>query len=76
MKYNQAMKMLLEMEKRGEVFIIQPEEPLVASRIERNKSKLDNLYIQGYREAEKKRVLDNFLKGTKKSIYLEKNISS
>lgn len=54
MKYNKKMKILLEMEKQGEVFIIQPEEPLVASRIERNKSKLDNLYIQGYREVEKK----------------------
>lgn len=75
--YNKKMKMLLEMEERGEVFIIQPEEPLVASRIERNKSKLNNLYTQGYREVEKKRsALDNFLKGTKKTIYFEKNISS
>lgn len=52
--YNQTMKNILEMEKRNEVFIIQPEQPLTASRIERNKGKLQNLYMQGYKEAEQK----------------------
>lgn len=63
--YNQTMKNLLDMEKRNEVFIIQPEVPLAASRIERNKDKLQNLYVQGYKEAEKKsEALKQFLQNT------------
>lgn len=54
-KYNQTMKMLEEMEKRNEVLLIRPDEPLVVSRIERKKEKLHNLYVQGYKEAENKR---------------------
>lgn len=52
LKYNQTMKMLTNMAKRNEVFIIQPEQPLAASRIERNRGRLHHLYHQGYQEAE------------------------
>ncbi|MGJ9460539.1 patatin-like phospholipase family protein [Oceanobacillus sp. CF4.6] len=63
--YNKTMQQLLEMEKRNEVFIIQPEKPLVTSRIEHNKEKLQNLYVQGYQETEKKyEALKYFLQGT------------
>ncbi|RDW16201.1 patatin-like phospholipase family protein [Oceanobacillus chungangensis] len=52
--YNQTMQVLREMEKREEVFFIQPEQPLKASRIEKDHRKLEILYMQGYTEAEKK----------------------
>lgn len=52
-KYNQTLDLLLEMEKRQEVFIVRPELPLVVDRIERNKQKLEALYNQGYEEAER-----------------------
>ncbi|WP_337018195.1 patatin family protein [Oceanobacillus massiliensis] len=63
--YNRTMKQLLEMENRNEVFIIQPEIPLVTNRIEKNKAKLESLYIQGYKEAERKfESLQYFLQDT------------
>ncbi|WP_245844159.1 patatin-like phospholipase family protein [Oceanobacillus rekensis] len=60
--YNQTMQKLLNMEKCNEVFIIQPEVPLAATRIERNRERLENLYVQGYKEAEmKSEALKHFL---------------
>ncbi|RYG73478.1 patatin family protein [Lentibacillus lipolyticus] len=53
LRYNDTMQKLLQMEQRNEVFIIQPEEPLAVSRIEKNSNKLEILYKQGYQEAEK-----------------------
>ncbi|UKS63718.1 patatin-like phospholipase family protein [Rossellomorea marisflavi] len=50
--YNQTIAELEEKERRGEVIIIQPQEPLQVSRIEKNPAKLDALYQQGYRDAE------------------------
>ncbi|RKQ29071.1 patatin-like phospholipase family protein [Oceanobacillus halophilus] len=52
--YNDTMKQIYEMEKTNEVFIIQPEQPLTATRFDNNKEKLKNLYLQGYTEAESK----------------------
>ncbi|MUK89251.1 patatin family protein [Ornithinibacillus sp. L9] len=75
--YNQTMQMLLKMEQQGEVFIIQPQKPLKASRIERNKDKLRLLYMQGYEEAENKlKDLQRFLKNSDQSYYFQDNISS
>ncbi|SFE80824.1 patatin-like phospholipase family protein [Alteribacillus iranensis] len=51
-KYNQTMELVKEMEKRGDVLLIQPEEPLQVRRTERKKEKLYQLYQQGYQEAE------------------------
>ncbi|CQR47851.1 NTE family protein RssA [Paraliobacillus sp. PM-2] len=51
-KYNQTLEILRQMEQNGEVFIIQPKQPLKVSRIERNKQKLHDVYIQGYQQAE------------------------
>ncbi|WP_281252964.1 patatin-like phospholipase family protein [Oceanobacillus senegalensis] len=60
--YNQTMHLLYEMEKRNEVFILQPERPLRAARIEKNKEKLEELYNQGYEETKaKKEILLAFL---------------
>ncbi len=68
--YNDTMKKLLAMEKRNEVFIIQPEKPLEASRIEKSHSKLEALYHQGYQEAERKHTaLQKFLQSTEKPSY-------
>lgn len=67
--YNQTMQILLEMEKRQEVFFIQPEQPLRASRIEKNHKKLENLYMQGYAEAKNKiDSLKRFINTTESDI--------
>lgn len=76
--YNETMKRLLAMEQRNEVFIIQPEMPPKASRIEKSNQKLEALYHQGYQEAERKRQsLQSFLETSKKTTpYAEKNLPS
>lgn len=53
--YNQTMDLLHELERQGKVLMIRPEKPLVAKRIERNEQILQDLYQQGYREAEQKK---------------------
>ncbi|WP_234032403.1 DUF6363 domain-containing protein [Lentibacillus cibarius] len=64
-RYNETMQALINMEQRNEAFIIQPEQPLAASRIEKNSQKLESLYEQGYQEAEKKfPALQHFLERT------------
>ncbi|WP_239984648.1 patatin-like phospholipase family protein [Lentibacillus sediminis] len=74
--YNKTMLELRQLEKKGKVFIIQPEHPLTASRIERNGDKLQQLYLQGYQDAEKKHTaLIQFLEPSKEP-YLEENIPS
>ncbi|WP_053219837.1 patatin-like phospholipase family protein [Virgibacillus senegalensis] len=54
-KYNSRVKMLEEMERNNQVYIIRPEQPLEVGRIERDKSKLDALYRQGYQEVQQKK---------------------
>nr|WP_153462807.1 patatin family protein [Sediminibacillus terrae] len=49
-RYNEMVKRLEEMERNDQVYIIRPKQPLEVGRIERNKSKLDALYQQGYQE--------------------------
>lgn len=53
--YNRTMDQLNHLEKEGKVFMIRPEQPLIAKRVERNKQILHDLYWQGYREAEQKK---------------------
>ncbi|QHS21891.1 patatin family protein [Virgibacillus sp. MSP4-1] len=79
--YNQTMHQLREMEKQNKVFIMQPEAPLSASRIEKSHQKLEQLYIQGYQEAEKNaEALQAFLSSSsdeKTSVpYIEENVPS
>ncbi|WP_010096360.1 patatin-like phospholipase family protein [Ornithinibacillus scapharcae] len=50
--YNETLAYIYEEEKKGNVFIISPSEPLEVGRIERNKEKLTALYDQGIRDAE------------------------
>lgn len=49
--YNQTLDDLKEMESRGEVYIIQPKEPIAIHRTERDPEKLKSLYDTGRREA-------------------------
>lgn len=48
--YNQTLDDLKEMESRGEVYIIQPKEPITIGRTERNPDKLKSLYDIGCKE--------------------------
>ncbi|GGJ99763.1 patatin family protein [Lentibacillus kapialis] len=78
LRYNETMKKLRTMEARNEAFIIQPEKPLDASRIEKSHRKLEALYYQGYQVAkEKHHALLHFLDSSGKNASLaEKNLSS
>lgn len=51
-KYNETLQFIRELEEAGKVFVIQPEADLKVSRIEKKRSKLTELYEQGYRYAE------------------------
>lgn len=51
--YNEMLSYLDEQERRGSVFIIQPQSPLIVSRMERNPSKLRAVYLQGYEDAKR-----------------------
>ena len=51
--YNQTLDDLKEMEERGEVYIIRPENPIKINRTERNPQKLKELYEVGRKEGEK-----------------------
>ncbi|MCD7036136.1 patatin family protein [Metabacillus sp. GX 13764] len=51
--YNDTMAFIEEQEKAGKAFVIRPAEPLEMDRIERNPAKLEKLYEQGKRDAEK-----------------------
>ncbi|WP_456274377.1 patatin-like phospholipase family protein [Bacillus sp. AK031] len=51
--YNETIDYLESEEKKGNVFIIRPDEPLKVGRIERNPQKLEDLYNQGYHDAKK-----------------------
>ncbi len=61
--YNQTLDDLKEMESRGEVYIIQPKEPITIGRTERNPDKLKSLYDIGRKEGmEHLTKLKTFLK--------------
>ncbi|MDO4616585.1 MAG: patatin family protein [Lachnospiraceae bacterium] len=49
--YNKAVEKLCEMEKRGEVFIIRPSEPIEIGRLEKDPSKLQAVYDLGRKDA-------------------------
>jgi predicted patatin/cPLA2 family phospholipase len=49
--YNETVSYLEEEERKGNVFIIRPQQPLEVGRMERNPAKLEALYQQGYEEA-------------------------
>lgn len=62
--YNRTTKELQKMEEQREVFLIRPEHPLAAGRLERNKKVIEELYGQGYQEMQQKKdALFRFLLG-------------
>ena len=50
-KYNRTLDELALMEKEGSVFIIRPSSPVEISRLEKNETRLRELYNQGYEDA-------------------------
>lgn len=51
LRYNQALDLIEEQERRGNVFVIQPQAPLEIGRLERDRDKLLALHRQGYDDA-------------------------
>lgn len=50
--YNETMQYISELEKSGEVFVIRPKTPPIVKRIEKDKAKMNALYLEGYKDAE------------------------
>ena len=62
-RYNKLQEELIDLEKEGKIFIIRPEKEVTVSRLEKDKTKLENLYKEGIAEAEKNlESLKNYLK--------------
>ena len=51
-RYNETMEEIERLEAQGRVFVIRPDAPLKAGRVERNMERLYAVYDQGYRDAE------------------------
>lgn len=51
--YNETIQYIEEEEKKGNVIVIRPEQPVDVGRMERNPHKLEKLYVQGYEDARK-----------------------
>ena len=52
-RYNTTLEHIYDLEKKGEIFVIQPSIPLTLGRIEKNRDKLQEVYNIGYEEAKK-----------------------
>ena len=52
-RYNQTLDYLYQEEKKGNVMIICPSQPVEIGRIEKDREKLEQLYEKGYQEAQK-----------------------
>lgn len=50
-RYNKTLDDLQQLEKEGKIFIIRPSKPVTISRVEKNKEKLMELYLEGYQDA-------------------------
>lgn len=53
-KYNETIEFVEKLEEEGKALVVQPSQQLKINGIERNPSKLTELYEQGYRDAEEK----------------------
>ena len=53
-RYNKLQDELIELEKEGKIFIIRPEKEVKVDRLEKDKTKLEDLYKEGITEAEEK----------------------
>ncbi|MFA6808218.1 MAG: patatin family protein [Eubacteriales bacterium] len=52
-KYNNTLDYVEKLEDENKIFVIRPIEKIIVGRMERNQKKLAELYMQGYKEAEK-----------------------
>lgn len=48
-RYNEQLEYVEQLEQQGKITVIRPEEPIVVDRLEKDTSKLTDLYEQGYR---------------------------
>ncbi len=48
--YNRTVETVVEMEKRGEIFVVRPSEPILVKTIERNPEKLQAVYELGMKD--------------------------
>ena len=51
--YNRTMDLIDELEEKGEITVLRPQKPLVVDRMEKDISKLNDLYLEGYEMANK-----------------------
>lgn len=51
--YNETIDYIEQQERSGSAFVIRPQEPITVGRTEQNKQNLENLYLQGYKDAER-----------------------
>lgn len=51
--YNETLSFLQKEEKAGTVLIIQPKAPVSVRRLETDRTKMEALYEEGYRDAER-----------------------
>ena len=51
--YNENVEYIYDLERKGKIFVIQPEVPLDLGRIEKNREKLEKVYQIGYDTAKK-----------------------
>jgi predicted patatin/cPLA2 family phospholipase len=64
--YNEQIAYIEEQEQKGNVFVIRPSEKLLVGRVERNRDRLLNLYLQGYEDTKKQmEALQEFLQKEK-----------
>ncbi|MCM3441720.1 patatin-like phospholipase family protein [Metabacillus halosaccharovorans] len=61
--YNETLEHIKEQEKEGKIFVIRPSSKLKVGRIERNQTKLENLYMMGMEDAKREfKRLETWLK--------------
>ena len=58
--YNESVEKLIELEKKGEIFVIRPSETITIGRLEKDPDKLQSVYELGYNDARK--VMDKLIK--------------
>lgn len=51
--YNESVEKLIELEEKGEVFVIRPSEPISIGRLEKDPQKLQSVYELGFNDAKK-----------------------
>ena len=51
--YNESVKKLIDLQEKGEVFVIRPSEPIRIGRLEKDPQKLQSVYELGFNDAKK-----------------------